>query len=73
MEKQFFKIRVNNLSGKNITFRLEPWADEKELLANESVIVDSRGPVEGLIEIEYYEQEIVIYGWTGSICEIEGT
>ncbi|HEY8387203.1 MAG TPA: hypothetical protein VIK74_01300 [Parasegetibacter sp.] len=71
MEKQSFKIQVTNLSEKPTTFRLEPWGDEKELLVNESVIIQAEGPREGVLEVEYSEKLITIYGWAGSICEVE--
>jgi hypothetical protein len=71
MEKQSFRIKVTNLSAAPLTFRLEPWGDEEVLLANESTFVKAEGPKVGILEIEYTENLAVIYGWEGSICEIE--
>lgn len=73
MQKRLFKISITNLSKEPTTLRLEPWGDEKELAANESAIVHAEGPIEGMLELEYAEKQITLYGWEGSTCEIENT
>jgi hypothetical protein len=71
MDKLAFRMRISNTSEKAMRFRLEPWADEKELLMNESLVLNLTGPIEDTLELEVGDNELVLYGWTGSVCEIE--
>ena len=67
-----FKIRFSNYSEKEMSFRLEPWGEEKKLQPKESLIVNAKGPVNtDLLEISYEEGVMTAYGWEGSVCEIE--
>lgn len=56
-EKLKLTVKVANRFNRDITFCLEPWADEY-LLPN------------GSLEIEYGENRVTIYGWSGSTCEV---
>lgn len=69
-EKIELKVKVANRFNRDITLCLEPWADEYLLSKDEHLTVLVQGPKNGSLEIEYGENRITIYTWSGSTCEI---
>ena len=69
-EKIELTVKVANQFNRDITLCLEPWADEYTLPKDEYLTILAQGPKNGLLEIEYSENRITIYGWSGSTCEI---
>ncbi len=64
------KIKLTNSAEEPLNMLLEPWADEMVLLSGESADLTAVGPDPVELEIRASDNSIVIYGWTGSICEL---
>ena len=65
------RISIINSSEQNRRLRLEPWGDEVDLVVGGSVTIKASGPKEGVLEFEQLDDGITLYGWEGSILEIE--
>ena len=66
-----FSLVLNNDKGSLEKIVLEPWAEEIILKAGDQALIQARGPVEQpVIELEYREKVLIVYGWTGSKLEI---
>ncbi|MEM7246151.1 MAG: hypothetical protein AAF533_12460 [Acidobacteriota bacterium] len=51
--------------------RLEPWAEEHPIPPGTSIGVSYSGPAEGGdVEIEVSGEELIVYGWTGSVLDV---
>jgi hypothetical protein len=62
-------VRFSNTSSDDVRVVLEPWATEVTLEAGAMVDVVSSG-VDGVMEVEYGDREVVFYGWTGAILHL---
>jgi hypothetical protein len=62
-------VRFSNTSSDDVRVVLEPWATEVTLEAGAMVDVVSSG-VDGIMEVEHGDREVVFYGWTGSVLHL---
>lgn len=65
---QEFRIRVVMSRPRQIC--LEPWGDELQIPADVICEVVARGPESDTLEMHIGDDEVVIYGWPGSIVEV---
>lgn len=65
------RIVIANTQGSDFRLTLEPWADEIDVPAGQSVGVTFEGPALADIHIEVDSRGVTIYGWTGSVMAIE--
>jgi hypothetical protein len=63
-------MEIFNHSERDLYFRLEPWADERTIPSSGAVMIDLSGPIEGIVALELDEQQVVLSGWPGSICDV---
>lgn len=63
-------ITITNSSAHDLTLRIEPWDERAELRAGASLVLSWRAPSPGGVEIEWGAHEVVVYGWEGSVIEI---
>ena len=63
-------ISICNRTNKQITLHVEPWGKQIPMPADSSfqVVAEAREP--GELEIQYEENDILVWGWTGSILTI---
>ena len=60
----------------DIILHLEPWGQQYNLPAGGMFKVEAKGPNNDVLELEYHEGKLVLYGWPGSVVMIsndEGT
>ena len=62
-------ISVTNRQEVEVRVVLEPWLDERRLTPGSTATISLSGPPVGPIEIETRPQEIVVYGWAGSLLQ----
>lgn len=60
-----------NAASKSAQLTIEPWGDVTQVEAGQRVKVSFRGPAPAEMDLEISEQGIVIYGWVGSILDVE--
>lgn len=70
MERHTFKMEIYNHSDTDLSFRLEPWADERLIPSKGRVVIDLSGPLDGTFALELDEEQITLSGWPGSICNV---
>lgn len=63
------RLTLVNTRAVEITFRLEPWGDEHAMPAGARFLIIATGPNDGVLEIEYGEDHLTIWGWSGSIVQ----
>lgn len=64
-------LTITNSRDVAVRLRLEPWAEEHALPPATSVGVSYSGPADrGDFEVEVSVEEIVVYGWAGSLLEV---
>ena len=64
-DKKLF-LKISNTSKSKMVLIIEPWAVENTIESNSSYEFFIEGPDEQMMEIEYKENEMIIYGWEGS-------
>jgi hypothetical protein len=64
-EKKLFP-KVSNSSPSKMVLIIEPWAVENTIEGNSSYEFFIEGPDEEMMEIEFSENQLIIYGWVGS-------
>jgi hypothetical protein len=63
--------RVTNTHPGVVDFRIEPWGEVYPMGPGVSYEVVAQGPPEtGSIQVEYGDDEIVVYGWPGSTLHV---
>jgi hypothetical protein len=65
IDKQLF-VKVSNSSKKKLVLTIEPWAVENTIESDSSYDFAVQGPDKELMEIEYKENQMIIYGWGNS-------
>ena len=60
-------FRITNSAEKDITLDLEPWSQQYTMSSGVSYRVEAGGPESDVLEREYNEHKLVVYGWTGSV------
>lgn len=63
-------IVVSNSYPYEIVLTLEPWYEQYTMLPGVAVEVDFCGPSGGRLELEMRQNEIIIYGWSGSVVSV---
>jgi len=63
---------VKNSTPQNLLLVLEFWGDEHVIAPGGSLRIRYKGPAESDVEIEAKADRLIIYGWTGSLLEVQG-
>ena len=63
-------LRVCNTHAIPITLHLEPWGEQYTMPPETTLLVVARGPEGDVLEVEYAEDHIVLYGWPGSVITL---
>lgn len=64
------RFSITNDSSRVLAVRLEPWAEELELAPDSKFEVEAVGPEDGFLELVWGDDEVTIYGWTGSTVSV---
>jgi hypothetical protein len=64
------RFNITNTSGADLRVIVEPWADEAVVAAGKTLKIAFQGPPADL-EIEVEPGILTVYGWPGSVLEIE--
>jgi hypothetical protein len=64
------RLTIRNARAAPVTFSLEPWADEYEMPPGAAFELVVRGPAEGSMEVDYGEERITAYAWSGSVAQL---
>ena len=60
------RLRLSNESDIDITLHVEPWGAEIPMPAGGKLEVEFKGPEGDCMEISYYVDRIILWGWSGS-------
>jgi hypothetical protein len=63
-------LRVCNSRSRAVTFSLEPWGEQYTLAPAETFDVVARGPEGDALEVEFADDQIILYGWPGSVITL---
>ena len=63
-------LRVYNSRSIALTFSLEPWGEQYRLAPEETFEIVARGPEGDSLEVEFADDEIILYGWPGSVVTL---
>lgn len=64
-------IKLSNASQEHtVVFTLEPWAEQYPMAPGTQFDVVAEGPPGDFIEIEWTEDRITVFGWTGSVAAV---
>ena len=63
-------LRVCNSRSMAITFFLEPWGEQYRLAPEETFEIVARGPEGDSLEVEFADDQIIVYGWPGSVVTL---
>jgi hypothetical protein len=70
MSEQDFSFRLKNSRSSRLTLYLEPWGEVYQLKPGTQVQVQAKGPVasppNNSLEISIDEDNITLWGWSGS-------
>jgi hypothetical protein len=69
-EEQVVSMRVQNSRAVPVMFHLEPWGEQYVMPSEATFSVVARGPREDTLELEYTDDAIVLYGWSGSTVSL---
>jgi len=61
---------VCNSRSMALTFSLEPWGEQYTLAPEETFEIVARGPEEDSLEVEFADDQIIVYGWPGSVVAL---
>ncbi len=65
-------LRITNSTNNAMTMHLEPWGEERNMKSGTTLKIEAQGPGDGTLEVEYGENTITVYGWSGStVCVSE--
>jgi hypothetical protein len=64
-DKKLF-VKISNTSKSKLVIIIEPWAVQNTIENNSSYEFFIQGPDEKMMEVEYKENEITVYGWEDS-------
>jgi hypothetical protein len=70
--KQEQTIVLTNGRTEPARVRIEPWGDERMVLPGTFLRLDFEGPAGGAVEVEFEDEAVVVYGWSGSTVTIGG-
>lgn len=63
-------LRITNSTSNTLTLHLEPWGEQHRLVSGATFNLEAQGPDGGTMEVEYGENSLTVYGWTGSTISI---
>jgi len=63
-------LMVTNSRETEVFLFVEPWANRYQMAPHATFIVKASSSIEGMLEIEYTEDAITVYGWEGSIVDL---
>lgn len=63
-------LRICNSRSVALTFCLEPWGEQYPMAPEGIFEVVARGPKGDSLEVEFADDQIVLYGWPGSIVAV---
>jgi hypothetical protein len=63
-------LRVYNSRSMALTFSLEPWGEQYKLAPEETFEIVARGPEGDSLEVEFADDQIILYGWPGSVVTL---
>ena len=63
-------LRVRNSRSIALTFSLEPWGEQYRLAPEETFEIVARGPEGDSLEVEFADDQIILYGWPGSVVTL---
>ena len=63
-------LRVSNSHSVALTFCLEPWGEQYPMAPEAIFEVVARGPKGDSLEVEFADEQIVLYGWPGSTVTV---
>ena len=63
-------LRVCNSRSMALTFSLEPWGEQYKLAPEETFEIVARGPEGDSLEVEFADDQIILYGWPGSVVTL---
>lgn len=63
-------LAVTNSDSSTVRLVLEPWAEERILRPDSTIVIEYSGPRGGRLEIERTPGEIIVYGWEGAVMSI---
>ncbi len=62
-------MAVTNSEATPLRLTLEPWAEERVIPPGGTALVSFFGPQGGRLEVEVKPNELILYGWVGSVLE----
>jgi hypothetical protein len=71
MDDRKLTLKVSNTSESKLALIVEPWAVERTIEPDTSYEFFIQGPDDKMMEIEYKENQIIVYGWVGSTTSAE--
>lgn len=63
-------LRIKNSRANESMLYLEPWGEHYSMAPGTVIQVVVKGPEGDSLEIEYGDDYITLYGWTGSIASV---
>ena len=69
-KKYVTSLRVCNSHSIALTFSLEPWGEQYKLAPEETFEIVARGPEGDSLEVEFADDQIILYGWPGSVVRL---
>ena len=63
-------IKLTNSLEHAVTLHLEPWGEQHQLLANETIEIEAFSEYRTDLEIEIRDNDIYLWGWAGSSCNV---
>jgi hypothetical protein len=63
-------ISIENARDKEVIFHLEPWGDQIPMPAGCKFQIFAEAKEQGELEIQYEEDNILVWGWSGSIVSV---
>ena len=64
------RLDLANSSQRALTVRLEPWGEEFAIPQGGRFAVEAVGPEGGFLELQWGDDEVTIYGWSGSTVSV---
>ncbi len=68
---QDYTLRVGNAQSGLLNCHIEPWAEEHAIAPDTTVDIKAHGPAGDILELVVAEDQLTVYGWTGSVVTLE--
>jgi len=63
-------VRILNSLSRDLMMHLEPWGEQHLMPSGATFRVEAQGPDGDTLELEYGEDRITVYGWSGSTVSV---